>query len=312
MPDAMNLGVELETIVGGVSRGAIYALIALGYTMVYGILGMINFAHGEIYMLGMFGGIIMLAVLTTLGLTALGVAVCLVIGQLAAMVLAAAFGFCNERIAYRPLRRAHALAPLISAIGVSTFLQNFVMNAQTKDKLDFPRAFSEPLWNISWHLGSAHIALIQVIMLVMAVALMAGLHLFVAHTKLGKAMRACAQDKTMAGLVGIPVDRVISVTFIIGSALAAAAGLMAAMYNGQTRFDAGYTAGIAAFTAAVLGGIGNIPGAMLGGFLIGLVEDLTAYHLGADWKQVAVFVVLMTVLIVRPRGLLGERVADKV
>jgi branched-chain amino acid transport system permease protein len=231
--------------------------------------------------------------------------------MLTAMLVAAAFGFSNERIAYRPLRRAHTLAPLISAIGVSTFLQNFVMNAQTKDKLDFPKTFSDPLWNHRLHVGGQRIALIQIIILASALALMVALHLFVSRTKLGKAMRACAQDKTMAGLVGIPVDRVISVTFIIGSALAAAAGMMFAMYNGQTRFDVGYTAGLAAFTAAVLGGIGNIPGAMLGGFVIGLVEDLTAFHLGADWKQVAVFVVLMAVLIVRPRGLLGERVAEK-
>ena len=308
----MNWWGELETIIGGISRGAIYALIALGYTMVYGILGMINFAHGEIYMVGTFVAIITLAILTTLGGATLGLAGCLVLGMGAAMIVAAAFGFTNERLAYRPLRRAHALAPLISAIGVSTFLQNFVMNAQTKDKVDFPRAFSDPLWDRRLTLGETHIAYIQILILAMAIGLMIALHLFITRTRVGKAMRACAQDKTMAGLVGIPVDRVISLTFIVGSALAAAAGVMFTMYNGQTRFDVGYTAGMAAFTAAVLGGIGNIPGAMLGGFLIGLVEDLTAYYLGADWKYVAVFAVLITVLIVRPRGLLGERVADKV
>ena len=307
----MNLAVELETIVGGLSRGAIYALVALGYTMVYGILGMINFAHGEIYMVGMFAGIITLALLTTLGLSVLGAAVGLGLATLTAMLVAAAFGFSNERIAYRPLRRAHALSPLISAIGVSTFLQNFVMNAQTKDKLDFPRAYSHPLWEHQLTLGPLHLYLIQVVILALAVGLMIGLHLFVTRATLGKAMRACAQDKVMAGLLGIPVDRVISATFIIGSALAAAAGMLFVMYNGQTRFDAGYTAGLAAFTAAVLGGIGNLPGAMLGGFVIGLVEDLTAFHIGPDWKYVAVFAVLMTVLIVRPRGLLGEQVAEK-
>ncbi len=308
----MNWVVELETILGGISRGAIYALIALGYTMVYGILGMINFAHGEIYMVGSFAAIITLAMLTSLGGASFGLPASLVLGMGAAMVVAAAFGFTNERLAYRPLRKAHALAPLISAIGVSTFLQNFVMNAQTKDKLDFPRAFSDPLWNRKFAVGDVQVALIQILVLVMAVGLMIALHLFIRRTKLGKAMRACAQDKTMAGLVGIPVDRVISTTFIIGSALAAAAGMMFTMYNGQTRFDVGYTAGVTAFTAAVLGGIGNIPGAMLGGFLIGLVEDVTAYHLGADWKYVVVFAVLITVLIVRPRGLLGEQTADKV
>ena len=308
----MNGAVELETIIGGISRGAIYALIALGYTMVYGILGMINFAHGEIYMVGSFAAIVTLAILTTLTSASFGLAGCLVLSMGAAMLVAAAFGFTNERIAYRPLRRSHALAPLISAIGVSTFLQNFVMNAQTKDKVDFPRAFSDPLWERKLEIVGVHVALIQLIVLAMAVGLMVLLHLFITRSRTGKAMRACSQDKTMEALVGIPVDRVISLTFAVGSALAAAAGMMFTMYNGQTRFDVGYTAGVTAFTAAVLGGIGNIPGAMLGGFVIGLVEDLTAYHLGADWKYVAVFALLITVLIVRPRGLLGERVADKV
>ena len=307
----MNWGVELETFIGGISRGAIYALIALGYTMVYGILGMINFAHGEIYMIGMFAGIITLAIVNSIGTSVVSLPVGLMVGMGGAMLVAAAFGFTNERIAYRPLRRAHALAPLISAIGVSTFLQNFVMNAQTKDKVDFPRAYSDPLWE-HLPLASIQIARIQVLVLVMAILLMIALHLFVTRTRLGTAMRACAQDKTMAGLVGIPVDRVISLTFVIGSALAAAGGMMFAMYNGQARFDAGYTAGVAAFTAAVLGGIGNIPGAMLGGFVIGVVEDLTAYHFGADWKYVAVFVVLIAMLTLRPGGILGERVADKV
>jgi branched-chain amino acid transport system permease protein len=307
----MTVAGEVETFVGGVSRGAIYALISLGYTMVYGILGMINFAHGEIYMVGTFAAILTLALLATFGLTALGAGLCLAIGLMAAMLVSAAFGFTNERIAYRPLRRAHALSPLISAIGVSTFLQNFVMNAQTKDKVDFPQHFAEPLWSHRFEFAGTRIALVQIIILIVAVGLMIALHLFISRTKLGKAMRAVAQDKTMAALVGIPIDRVISVTFIIGSALAAAAGTFFALYNGQTRFDAGYTAGLAAFTAAVLGGIGNIPGAMLGGFLIGLVEDFTAYHFGADWKYAAVFAVLMTVLIARPRGLLGEQVAER-
>lgn len=303
---------EIETILGGIARGALYALIALGYTMVYGILRMINFAHGEIYMVGSFAAIITLAMITTVTGGMASPYVALGMGLVAAMVVAAAFGFTNERLAYRPLRRAHALAPLISAIGVSTFLQNFVMNAQTKDKVDFPRAYAAPLWEWRFTVGPVEVAGLQLIVLGMAVGLMVALHVMVQHTRLGKAMRACSQDPIMAALVGIPVDRVISITFIVGSALAAAAGMMFAMYNGQTRFDAGYTAGVVAFTAAVLGGIGNIPGAMLGGIVIGLVEDLSAYHLGADWKYVMVFGVLLTVLIVRPRGLLGEAVADKV
>jgi branched-chain amino acid transport system permease protein len=300
----------LETLFNGFTRGAIYALIALGYTMVYGILGMINFAHGEVYMIGMFTGILSLAVCTSLGGLPLGVALGVAFGV--AMTVSAAFGYTNERIAYRPLRRAHVLAPLISAVGVSTFLQNFVMNAQSKDKVDFPSHYSQPLIEASIQVGGVRITALQIFIIVMSILLMIGLQLLVHYTRLGKAMRACSQDKTMAGLVGIPVDRVIALTFVIGSALAAAAGMLFAMYNGVARFDAGYVAGLRAFTAAVLGGIGNIPGAVLGGFVIGLTEDITAYKLGADWKDISAFCALMIILIFRPRGLLGERVADKV
>jgi branched-chain amino acid transport system permease protein len=302
-----------EALINGITRGAIYALIALGYTMVYGILGMINFAHGEIFMIGMFAGIIFLAVCTTTGMTAIGLGLCLAMAFLFAMLISAAFGYTNERIAYRPLRRAHVLAPLISAIGMSIFLQNFVMNLQSKEKLDFPRRYSELLSDQHVALGPAtQISYLQIFIISASVLLMIALTLFIHRTRLGKAMRATAQDKTMASLVGIPIDRVISVTFIIGSALAAAAGMMVAMYNGIAKFDSGYMAGIKAFTAAVLGGIGNIPGAMLGGFLIGLAEDITAYKWGSDWKDVIAFLILIAVLIVRPKGILGERVAEKV
>jgi len=300
----------LETLINGLVRGAIYALIALGYTMVYGILGMINFAHGEVYMIGMFTGILTLAVCTTIGGLPLGVALALAFG--AAMTVSAAYGYSNERLAYRPLRRAHVLAPLISAIGVSTFLQNFVMNAQSKDKIDFPQTYSQPLGETAFTVGGVQVTALQIFIVALSLLLMVGLQLLVHYTRFGKAMRACSQDKTMAGLVGIPVNRIIALTFIIGSALAAAAGMLFAMYNGVARFDAGYVAGMRAFTAAVLGGIGNIPGAMLGGFIIGLAEDITAYKLGADWKDISAFCALMIILIFRPRGLLGERVAEKV
>lgn len=303
----------IEAFTNGITRGAIYALIALGYTMVYGILGMINFAHGEIFMIGMFAGIIFLAACTTLGWTVMGFGICLLLAFLFAMLVSAAFGYTNERIAYRPLRHAHVLSPLISAIGMSIFLQNFVMNLQSKEKIDFPRKFSELLTGNEVSLGGdAHISWLQLFIITASILLMAALTLFIHRTKLGKAMRATAQDKTMASLVGIPIDRVISVTFVIGSALAAAAGMMVAMYNGIAKFDLGYVAGIKAFTAAVLGGIGNIPGAMLGGFLIGLAEDITAYKWGSDWKDVIAFLILIVVLIVRPKGILGERVAEKV
>jgi len=302
-----------EALINGITRGAIYALIALGYTMVYGILGMINFAHGEIFMIGMFAGILLLAVCTTLGWTVMGLGLCLAMAFLFAMMVSAAYGYTNERIAYRPLRKAHVLAPLISAIGMSIFLQNLVMNLQSKEKIDFPRKYSELLSSQSVGLpGGTRISYLQIFIIVASVLLMAALTLFIHRTKIGKAMRATAQDKTMASLVGIPIDRVISVTFIIGSALAAAAGMMVAMYNGIAKFDSGYIAGIKAFTAAVLGGIGNVPGAMLGGFLIGLAEDITAYKWGSDWKDVIAFLILIAVLIVRPKGILGERVAEKV
>ncbi len=303
----------IEALVNGITRGAIYALIALGYTMVYGILGMINFAHGEIFMIGMFAGIIFLAICTTTGLTAIGLGLCLLLAFLFAMLVSAAFGYTNERIAYRPLRHAHVLSPLISAIGMSIFLQNFVMNLQSKEKIDFPRKYSDLLTSRDFALpGDAQISWLQIFIIAASVLLMAALTLFIHRTRLGKAMRATAQDKIMAGLVGIPIDRVISVTFIIGSALAAAAGMMVARYNGIAKFALGYVAGMKAFTAAVLGGIGNIPGAMLGGFLIGLAEDITAYKWGSDWKDVIAFLILIAVLIIRPKGILGERVAEKV
>jgi branched-chain amino acid transport system permease protein len=304
--------ITLETFIQGLARGAIYALIALGYTMVYGILGMINFAHGEVYMIGMFAGIMALAATNLPVLAGLGVPVSLLLAFLFSMMLAAAVGYTNERVAYRPLRRAHVLAPLITAIGLSIFLQNFIMNAQTKDKLDFPRVYAAWFNDNSVVIAGESVSYLQMFIIVLSVVLMTGLQWFVTRTRFGRAMRACSQDKTMAQLVGVPLDRVISVTFVIGSALAAAAGILHAMYNGLARFDSGYTAGMKAFTAAVLGGIGNIPGAVLGGILIGMAEAWTASQSwGSDWQNVVSFVVLMLVLIVRPRGLLGERIAEK-
>jgi branched-chain amino acid transport system permease protein len=304
--------ITLETFIQGLAKGAIYALIALGYTMVYGILGMINFAHGEVYMVGMFAGIMALAATNLPALAGLGVPVSLLMAFLLAMTMAAAVGYTNERVAYRPLRRAHVLAPLITAIGLSIFLQNFMMNAQTKDKLDFPRVYAAWFNDNAVAVAGARVSYLQLFIIGLSVALMIALHWFVTRTRFGRAMRACSQDKTMAQLVGVPLDRVISMTFVIGSALAAAAGILFAMYNGQARFDSGYAAGMKAFSAAVLGGIGNIPGAVLGGILIGLAEAWTASQpWGSDWQNVVAFVVLMSVLIARPRGLLGERVAEK-
>lgn len=299
----------MEILINGLARGAIYALVALGYTMVYGILGMINFAHGEIFMLGMFAAVFGIGLVTTLLPAPLWLV--LVAGILFAMAISAGFGYLNERIAYRKLRRSHILAPLTSAIGLSIILQNFVMLAVTKDKVDFPRHHAE-WFAAQYPLLGASISRLQIAILVVALVLMAALFWLIQRTRLGIALRATSQDRTMAGLVGIPVDRAISTTFIVGSALAAVAGVMVSMYQGIMRFDSGYAMGLKAFTAAVLGGIGNIPGAVLGAFLIGLVEDFTAFQLGSDWKNTTIFVILVVVLILRPRGLLGERVADKV
>jgi branched-chain amino acid transport system permease protein len=302
----------VQHLFNGVVQGSIYALVALGYTMVYGILGMINFAHGEVYMIGAYLSILTLAVLTAVGMSQVALPLCLFLAFLTAMVFCAAHGFTIERVAYRPLRQAHILAPLISAVGMSTFLQNYVMLAQGKDKRDFPSAFRELLTGVQFEALGARVNLLEVFILAVAIALMVALHFFVTRAKLGKAMRATSQDKKMAGLAGIDVDRVISATFIIGSGLAAAAGLMVSMYEANTRFDRGYMVGLKAFTAAVLGGIGNIPGAMLGGFTLGLVESIGIWQVSPDYKDVYSFVVLIVVLIARPTGLLGERVSEKV
>lgn len=300
--------------IDGLTLGATYALIALGYTMVYGILGMINFAHGEVYMIGSYIGIIVLNVTIVLALSSWSPVLCLIGAFLVAMAFAAGFGFTVERAAYRPLRRAPSLSTLISAIGMSILLQNFVMIAQGKNKLDFPTQFRELLKSSEPWFGLSKTLPLQVFILTFSVALMVGLHLFITRTRTGKAMRATSQDQRMAGLLGIDIDRVISTTFVIGAVLAAAGGILVAMNVGLTRYDAGYVAGMKAFTAAVLGGIGNIPGAVLGGFLLGLVENFATWQIpgGSDWTDVFSFVLLMLILVVRPKGILGERVAEKV
>ncbi|NTU60594.1 MAG: branched-chain amino acid ABC transporter permease LivH, partial [Deltaproteobacteria bacterium] len=246
----------LELLLGGLTRGSIYALIALGYTMVYGIIELINFAHGEIYMIGAFTGLIAASVLNLYGME--GPAV-LILAAVAAVVWAACYGFTVEKIAYKPLRQAPRLSPLISAIGMSIFLQNYVLLAQTSDFLPFPRlipdfAFLEP---VSQFFGSS-----ELVILATTTSVMAALTLLIKFTRIGKAMRATAQDRSMAMLVGINVNRVISLTFVVGSSLAALGGVLIASHIGQINFAIGFIAGIKAFTAAVLGGIGSIPGAV--------------------------------------------------
>ncbi len=296
-----------QQIVNGLTLGGVYALIALGYTMVYGILELINFAHGEIYMLGAYLGIIFLGFFTAIGLTHSNIILALALTFVLSVIFCSAYGFTVEKIAYRPLRNAPRLSPLISAIGVSIFLQNYVMLAQgTTDKV-FPHIFGSS----GFGLMNARITYIQVFIVATSFVLMIALHLFVVKTKMGKAMRAVAQDKTMASLVGINIDRIISMTFVIGSGLAAIAGLMVAMYYGLVNYFIGYVAGIKAFTAAVLGGIGSIPGAMLGGIVLGLVESFGASYISSEYKDAYAFALLIIILLIKPTGLLGTRSIEK-
>ena len=297
----------LQQLINGLTVGSVYALIALGYTMVYGILEFINFAHGEIYMIGAYLGIIGLGAITALGWNSLPVLIVVLLVFLFAMFYAASFGVTIERLAYRPLRNAPRLAPLISALGVSIFLQNFVMVTQgARDKV-----FPDLLPRVGLEIGTARISFVQIFIMSTSLGLMVALTLFISKTRLGKAMRATAQDQKMASLVGIDVDRVISMTFVIGSGLGAAAGVMVALYYGLVNFYIGYVAGLKAFTAAVLGGIGNIPGAMLGGIVLGLAESFGAGYLSSEYKDVYAFILLVLLLIFRPQGILGERVPEK-
>jgi len=307
----MSSGTTLtEILIDGVSKGAVYALVALGYTMVYGVLGMINFAHGEVFMIGMFACVYAIGTFSVLwgdhALLNLG------LGILVAMIFSAAYGYANERIAYRRLRKAHMLAPLTSAIGISTFLQYFIFLTVSKEKVQFPRYYSDFLTSHSLSLGPVDITYLRLAILGTTLVIMGGLYYLINRTRLGIALRATAQDQLMASLVGIPVDKIIAFTFILGSALAAIAGVMVAMYTNVLVFDAGYRVGLKAFTAAILGGIGNVPGAVLGAMILGLTEALTTWGYGSEWNDVTTFAVLMLVLLLRPRGLLGERVADKV
>jgi branched-chain amino acid transport system permease protein len=298
----------IQQLINGLTLGAVYALIALGYTMVYGILQLINFAHGEVYMLGAYLGIIVLGLLTAAGLPAYSLALTILISILVSMAFCAAYGAAIERVAYRPLRNAVKLAPLISAVGVSIILQNFVMLTQGKEYKNLPPLLPSEGFTIF----GASVSPVQIFILIASVLLMVVLNLFVAKTRMGKAMRATSQDREMAGLVGININRVISVTFMIGSALAAVAGVMVTLYYGVAHFFMGYLAGIKAFTAAVLGGIGSIPGAMLGGFMLGLIENFGASYISSVYKDAFAFLVLIITLIIRPSGLLGQKSLDKV
>jgi branched-chain amino acid transport system permease protein len=302
--------VFVQQLINGITLGSIYGLIAIGYTMVFGIIGMVNFAHGDVFMVSAFIGLIMLLILTTwLGLTSVALALFIVL--IVAMVFTSLVNWVIERVAYRPLRGSFRLAPLISAIGMSIFLSNFVQVTQG------PRnKATEPLLRdvIVLMQGDYDVTISyrQLIIWAITAVLLAAFWYLVSKTSLGRAQRACEQDQRMAALVGVDVDRTISITFIIGAALAAVAGTMYLMYYGVVNFSDGFVPGIKAFTAAVLGGIGSLPGAVIGGILIGLIETMWSAYFSIDYKDVAAFAVLAITLIFLPQGLLGRPEVEKV
>ncbi len=300
----------VQQLINGLTLGSIYGLIAIGYTMVYGIIGMVNFAHGDVYMIGAFQAMIMLLICGALGIS--WVPLQLLLMLVVAVILTSAYGWTVERIAYRPLRGSTRLAPLISAIGMSILLQNYVQLLQG------PRPKPvEPLlrggFELLEHDGFVvQLGYKQIMIVLVTVALMTGFALLIGKTALGRAQRACEQDMKMASLLGVDVDRTISLTFVMGAALAAVAGMMVTLYWGVNDFFMGFVAGIKAFTAAVLGGIGSLPGAMLGGLLIGLIEAFWSAYFTVEYKDVAAFSILVLVLIFRPTGLLGKPEVEKV
>jgi len=311
---AMDLEILLQQIINGLVLGSVYALVALGYTMVYGVLGLINFAHGEVVMIGALSALSVGRLLQSL-LPGLPGPVILLLSTLAAIPVCMAVGYVIERVAYRPLRFAPRLAPLITAIGVSILLQHIAMVIWGRNYHSFPQFVSTEPFAV---LG-ASLTAVQVVIVAVAVAIMAGLMLLVHRTKLGRAMRATAENQAIAGLMGVNVNAIISITFIIGSGLAAIAGVMVAANYGIAHYYMGFSLGLKAFTAAVLGGIGNLGGAMLGGLLLGLIEslgagyigDLTGGFMGSNYQDVFAFFVLIVVLVLRPSGLMGERVAER-
>ncbi len=302
--------VFLQQLINGITLGSIYGLIAIGYTMVFGIIGMVNFAHGDVFMVSAFIGLIMLLILTTwLGISSVVLALFIVL--IVAMVFTSLVNWVIERVAYRPLRGSFRLAPLISAIGMSIFLSNFVQVTQGPRNKAIPPLLRDVI--VLMH-GDYDVTISyrQLIIWAITAVLLAGFWYLVTKTSLGRAQRACEQDQKMAALVGVDVDRTISITFVIGAALAAVAGTMYLMYYGVVNFSDGFVPGIKAFTAAVLGGIGSLPGAVVGGILIGLIETMWSAYFSIDYKDVAAFCILVITLIFLPQGLLGRPEVEKV
>jgi branched-chain amino acid transport system permease protein len=306
-----RLDLFLQQLINGITLGSIYGLIAIGYTMVFGIIGMVNFAHGDVFMLSTFIAMLLFLALTQiLGIASLPVVFVLVL--VAAMVLTALWGYMIERLAYRRLRGSFRLAPLISAIGVSIFLANFVYVVQGPRNDALPPLFTNVL--VLTH-GSGYdvtLSYKQILIVGVTALLLAGFWYVVHKTPLGRAQRACEQDRKMAALLGVDVDRTISTTFVMGAALAAVAGVLYMLYYGVVNASDGFVPGVKAFTAAVLGGIGSLPGAVLGGLLIGLIETFWSAYVSSDYKDVAAFSILAVTLIFMPSGLLGRPDVEKV
>jgi branched-chain amino acid transport system permease protein len=302
----------VQQLINGLTLGAVYAVVALGYTMVYGIIQLINFAHGEVVMVGAMVAYSVIGLLAPAGLPP---PVLILVATGTAIPACMLIGYAMERIAYRPLRGAPRLAPLITAIGISIILQHLAMMIWSRNPLAFPQVVKVE----SYSIGGAIITSVQIAIIAISLAMMAGLAALVYRTKLGTAMRATAQNPQVAALMGIDANRIVSLTFVVGAALAAVAGVMVASYYGIAHYTMGSQLGLKAFCAAVLGGIGNVPGAMLGGVLLGLVEalgagyigDLTGNVFGSNYQDVFAFIVLIAVLVLRPSGLLGERVGDR-
>lgn len=327
--DSVGWSYVVEQLINALTLGSIYGLIAIGYTMVYGIIGMINFAHGEVFMVGAFASLIMILAFQALGLDFL--AVMLILAIIMAMITSAAYGFMIERVAYRPLRGSFRLAPLITAIGCSIFLQNYVqLNQQARPKpieaqieggftlggTAVAEADQATGAGVSADAaaveGGVFISYINLLIVIVTVVILAIFWVIISRTALGRAQRSCEQDRKMAALVGVNVDRTIALTFVMGGALAAVAGMMFVLKYGVIDFYIGFLAGVKAFTAAVLGGIGSLPGAMLGGLLLGMIEVFWGGFISQEYKDVAAFLILAIVLIFLPEGLLGKPEVEKV
>ncbi len=307
----MSTSYLAQQLINGVTLGSIYGLIAIGYTMVFGIIGMVNFAHGDVFMLSTFIALIVYLIMTQiLGVTS--IALTLIVVLFGAMALTAFWNIVIERIAYRPLRGSFRLAPLISAIGMSIFLSNFVQVVQGPNNKSLPPMLNSVIVLAGDGQNAVAISNKQILVMITTAALLAAFWYLVAKTPLGRAQRACEQDRKMAALLGVDVDKTISTTFAIGAALAAVAGCLYMILYGVVNYNDGFVPGIKAFAAAVLGGIGSLPGAVLGGLIIGLVETLWAAYVSSDYKDVVAFAVLALTLVVMPSGLLGRPDVEKV